>query len=147
MTKWNLPEGRMPLTDADLAALTRRLADTAIEHSELYQAAKRDAEEAEAYVTSLESDMDALTDMLRKSKERNDALESKLTMSDLMDRFKAAADALADAVTHEREMVCQDIAMQIAASDAVEAALTEYRAAREAITRGTPPAPEDQPND
>jgi hypothetical protein len=48
MTKWSLPEGRKPLTDADMAALTRRLADTAIEQSELYQAAKRDAEEAEA---------------------------------------------------------------------------------------------------
>jgi hypothetical protein len=108
------------------------------------EAAKRDAEEAEAYAASLESDMTALADMLRKSKERNDDLESKLTMSDLMDRFKAAADALADAVTHEREMVCQDIAMQIAASDAVEAALTEYRAARAAIE--TPQA-KDQPHD
>jgi len=48
MTKWNLPEGRKPLTDADMADLTRRLADTSIEQSELYQAAKRDAEEAEA---------------------------------------------------------------------------------------------------
>ena len=48
MTKWTLPEGRKPLTDADMADLTRRLADTAIEQSELYQAAKRDAEEAEA---------------------------------------------------------------------------------------------------
>jgi nucleotide-binding universal stress UspA family protein len=55
MTKWNLPEGRKPLTDADIAALTRRLADTAIEQSELYQAAKRDAEEAEAYASELEA--------------------------------------------------------------------------------------------
>lgn len=55
MTKWNLPEGRKPLTDGDMAALTRRLADTAIEHSELYQAAKRDAEEAEAYAAELEA--------------------------------------------------------------------------------------------
>ena len=55
MTKWNLPEGRKPLTDADMAALTRRLADTSIEQSELYQAAKRDAEEAEAYAAELEA--------------------------------------------------------------------------------------------
>jgi hypothetical protein len=41
--------------DDDMAALTRRLADTAIEQSELYQAAKRDAEEAEAYVAELEA--------------------------------------------------------------------------------------------
>ena len=55
MTKWNLPEGRKPLTDADMADLTRRLADTAIEQSELYQAAKRDAEEAEAYAAELDA--------------------------------------------------------------------------------------------
>jgi len=48
MTKWTLPEGRKPLTDADIADLTRRLADTAIDYKELYEAAKRDAEEAEA---------------------------------------------------------------------------------------------------
>jgi nucleotide-binding universal stress UspA family protein len=55
MTKWTLPEGRKPLTDADIAALTRRLADTAIDYKELYQAAKRDAEEAEAYAKELEA--------------------------------------------------------------------------------------------
>ena len=55
MTKWTLPEGRKPLTDADMADLTRRLADTAIEQSELYKAAKRDAEEAEAYAAELEA--------------------------------------------------------------------------------------------
>ena len=43
------------MTDADMAALTRKLADTAIEQSELYQAAKRDAEEAEAYAAELEA--------------------------------------------------------------------------------------------
>ena len=50
-----IPEGRKPMTDADMAALTHRLADTAIEQSELYQAAKRDAEEAEAYAAELEA--------------------------------------------------------------------------------------------
>ena len=53
MTKWNLPEGRKPLTDADIAALTRRLAGTAVDYKELYEAAKRDAEEAEAYAKEL----------------------------------------------------------------------------------------------
>ena len=50
-----IPEGRKSMTDADMAALTRKLADTAIEQSELYQAAKRDAEEAEAYAAELEA--------------------------------------------------------------------------------------------
>ena len=54
MTKWTLPEGRKPLTDADIAALTRRLAGTAVDYKELYEAAKRDAEEAEAYAAELE---------------------------------------------------------------------------------------------
>ena len=71
MTKRNLPKGRKPLTDADMADLTRRLADTAIEQSELYQAAKRDAEKAEAYAAELE-------DKLAK------ALES-LTVIDALD--------------------------------------------------------------
>ena len=62
MTKWTLPEGRKPITDADIADLTRRLADTAIEQSELYQAAKRDAEEAEAYVAELEAKLKASED-------------------------------------------------------------------------------------
>jgi len=55
MTKWNLPQGRKPLTDADIAALTRRLAGTAVDYKELYEAAKRDAEEAEAYAAELEA--------------------------------------------------------------------------------------------
>ena len=55
MTGGRIPEGRKPLTDADMAALTHRLADTAIEQSELYKAAKRDAEEAEAYAAELEA--------------------------------------------------------------------------------------------
>ena len=58
MTKWTLPEGRKPLTDADIAALTRRLASTAVDCKELYEAAKRDAEEAEAYAAELEKERD-----------------------------------------------------------------------------------------
>ena len=51
------------MTDADMAALTRKLADTAIEQSELYQAAKRDAEEAEAYAEELEKERDHWKDV------------------------------------------------------------------------------------
>jgi len=67
MTKWNMPEGRKPLTDADIAALTRRLAGTAVDYKKLYEAAKRDAEEAEAYAAELEAalkmhqDLDAIS--------------------------------------------------------------------------------------
>ena len=66
MAKWTLPEGRKPMTDADMAALTHRLADTAIEQSERYQAAKRDAEEAEAYTAELEKDHDHWKDVARR---------------------------------------------------------------------------------
>lgn len=62
MAKWKLPEGRKPFTDADMAALTRRLVDTAIEQSDLYQAAKRDAEEAETYAKELEAKLKASED-------------------------------------------------------------------------------------
>lgn len=37
--------------------------------------------------------------------------------------LRAKAEKLAEAVRHEREMVCQDLGMQIEASNAVEAAL------------------------
>jgi len=55
MTRWTLPEGRKPAPEADIAALTRRLAGTAVDYKELYEAAKRDAEEAEAYAAELEA--------------------------------------------------------------------------------------------
>lgn len=55
MTKWKLPEGRAPITDAELAALTRRLVGTSIDYKERYEAAVRDAEEAEAYAEALEA--------------------------------------------------------------------------------------------
>ena len=64
MTKWSLPEGRKPLTDADIAALTRRLAGTAVDYKELYEAAKRDAEEAEAYAAELEAKLAKFWDVL-----------------------------------------------------------------------------------
>ena len=46
MAKWS---------DEKMADLTRKLADTAIEQNELYQAALRDAKEAEAYAKELEA--------------------------------------------------------------------------------------------
>lgn len=43
----------------------------------------------------------------------------------------AAADALAEAVTHEREMVCQDFGLQQDAAFAVDANLAAYQATKE----------------
>ena len=43
----------------------------------------------------------------------------------------AAADKLAEAVTHEREMVCQDFGMQQDAAPAVHNALSAYQATKE----------------
>ena len=59
--------------------------------------------------------------VLQEAAGRIEALEAQL----------AKADALAEAVTQEREMVCQDFGMQMDAATAVNNALTEYRAARE----------------
>jgi len=85
MTKWTLPEGRKPLTDADIAALTRRLAGTAVDYKELYEAAKRDAEEAEAYAAELEANInikadfiDATINQLAASDQHIEELEAKL---------------------------------------------------------------------
>lgn len=58
------------MTDADIAALTRRLAGTAVDYKELYEAAKRDAEEAEAYAAELEAKLaTAQRDALEKAAE------------------------------------------------------------------------------
>ena len=43
----------------------------------------------------------------------------------------AKADKLAEAVTHEREMVCQDFGMQQDAATAVHNALAAYQATKE----------------
>jgi hypothetical protein len=43
----------------------------------------------------------------------------------------AAADKLAEAVTHEREMVCQDFGMQQDAATAVHNALAAYQVTKE----------------
>ena len=53
-----------------------------------------------------------------------------------------AADALADAVAHERNMVCQDIGMQQDVAQAVDDALTAYRLARSAHATVSAPSKE-----
>jgi hypothetical protein len=68
MTDSRIPEGRKPLTDADIAALTRRLAGTAVDYKELYEAAKRDAEEAEAYAADLEKALRDAGDYIDKGR-------------------------------------------------------------------------------
>jgi hypothetical protein len=78
MAKWKLPEGRKPLTNDDMAALTHRLADTAIEQSELYQAAKRDAEEAEAYAAELEAKLAKAVEMLEREIRRVQKIQRDL---------------------------------------------------------------------
>lgn len=53
--------------------------------------------------------------------------------SEIKHRFNnilKAADQLADAIDHERNMVCQDIGMQMEVSEKVEVALAVYRKMR-----------------
>jgi CRISPR/Cas system CSM-associated protein Csm2 small subunit len=92
MTKWTLPQGRKPLTDADIAALTRRLAGTAVDYKELYEAAKRDAEEAEAYAEELEAKLDTMVAALAYEGRRTDAAEAKLVT--VQEVLKGALDSL-----------------------------------------------------
>jgi hypothetical protein len=56
-----------------------------------------------------------------------------------MDRFIEAADALKAAANQSR-LALSGLVSARSAEDMLDVALTEYRAAREAITRGTPPA-------
>jgi F0F1-type ATP synthase membrane subunit b/b' len=83
MAKWKLPEGRKPLTNDDMAALTHRLADTAIEQSELYQAAKRDAEEAEAYAAELEAKLAKMQRSRDRYREAWEAEKTRTTLAEL----------------------------------------------------------------
>jgi len=55
-----LPQGRKPITDEELASLTRRLVGTVVDYKELYEAAVRDAQEAEAYAAELEKQIEEL---------------------------------------------------------------------------------------
>ena len=56
-----------------------------------------------------------------------------------MDRFIEAADALAQTINDVTGRTWASVVTMEEACK-VDTALTEYRAAREAITRGTPPA-------
>ena len=76
------------INDADIAALTRRLAGTAVDYKELYEAAKRDAEEAEAYAAELEAKLDTMVAALAYEGRRTDAAETKLAKA-----VEAAIDA------------------------------------------------------
>jgi len=80
--------------------MTRRLADTAIEQSELYQAAKRDAEAAEAYAVKLEANIDIKADFidatlnqLAASDQRIEELEAQLAKAvKALDRIAHVSD-------------------------------------------------------
>jgi len=63
---------------------------------------------------------------------RNDmACEQAADRIEELEARVAAADKLAEAVTHEREMVCQDFGMQQDAATAVHNALAAYQATKE----------------
>jgi hypothetical protein len=48
-------------------------------------------------------------------------------MADRIEELEAKLAKLVDAVTHQREMVCQDFGMQIKADKAVDDALAELK--------------------
>lgn len=67
----------------------------------------------------MQDTMQALTDY-----ELAEAAESE------RDVLRARLDELVEAITHERETVCQDFDMQFSASQSVERCLDAYRKAR-----------------
>jgi hypothetical protein len=81
--------------------------------------------------------MDDLVKQLRDVAEAtgpNHARQIALDAADCIEALEArvaAADKLAEAVTHEREMVCQDFGMQQDAATAVHNALAAYQATKE----------------
>jgi vacuolar-type H+-ATPase subunit E/Vma4 len=79
MTKWQLPEGRRPISDEDLAALTRRLVGTSIDYRELYNAAKHDAKEAELYAAELEASHAEVIKRLERLSHWLDITDEELT--------------------------------------------------------------------
>ena len=81
-----------------------------------------------------------MTDIVERLPENSKRAESPIDALAMKDsaaeiarlRTKVAkADALAKAVTHEREMVCQDFGMQQDAATAVHNALAAYQATKE----------------
>lgn len=73
--------------------------------------------------------LDALVERLRAS--QNVHLFDAAARIAALEARVAAADKLAEAVTHEREMVCQDFGMQQDAATAVHNALAAYEATKE----------------
>ena len=73
------------------------------------------------------------------TEKRNRHVDRINVMLDVRARIEAMtaalekADALAEAVDHERNMVCQDFDMQQECADAVDSTLADYRAARDAV--------------
>ena len=78
-------------------------------------------EELEAELEYWRKDSAAAWDKCEEYRLRIEELEARV----------AAADKLAEAVTHEREMVCQDFGMQQDAATAVHNALAAYQATKE----------------
>ena len=67
--------------------------------------------------------------MLDDWRERDEAKDARISA---LEAALIEADALAGAIDHERNMVCQDFGMQQKCAETVDSALTAYRQAREA---------------
>jgi|GEM_PF-6052927 hypothetical protein len=57
LTKWTLPEGREPITDDELVALTRRMVGSSIDYKERYEAEKERAEILEELLMDVVADL------------------------------------------------------------------------------------------
>lgn len=57
MTKWTLPEGREPITDDELVALTRRMVGSSTDYKERYEAEKERAEILEELLMDVVADL------------------------------------------------------------------------------------------
>ena len=82
--------------------MTRRLADTAIEQSELYQAAKRDAEEAEAYAAALEAELLATQDRANAFATKEYYTEMRAERAEA--KLAKAVEALSEIATDEHPL-------------------------------------------
>jgi hypothetical protein len=85
MTKWTLPDGRKPITDEDLAALTRRLVGTSIDYKERYEIAKAESENQAAAARLLRHKLEILK--LDASKHRGQLfhdLQECIALADLV---------------------------------------------------------------
>jgi methionine synthase II (cobalamin-independent) len=145
MAKWKLPEGRKPLTDADIAALTRRLAGTAVDYKELYEASKRDAEEAEAYAAELEAKLKLADEIINLQADRLEELEAKnKRLNEQMDAIEEmgteSLNALPDCLMRlapalvENDELKAKLAIAVEALEYIKDTLSLY-SAKEALTK------------